>query len=80
MCVYLAGTLGSPPTSNTNLVHAICHLAMLIPHIYGFLCRYALIYFPNPDSVFRSYIVHKVFLENVIRDAVTYTEHAKKKT
>ena len=24
--------------------------------------------------------VFKVFLENVIRDAVTYTEHAKRKT
>ena len=38
------------------------------------------IYFPNPHSVFRSYIVLKVFLENVIRDAITYTEHAKRKT
>ncbi|XP_074327797.1 histone H4-like, partial [Apium graveolens] len=24
--------------------------------------------------------VHKIFLENVIRDAVTYTEHARRKT
>ena len=24
--------------------------------------------------------VHKVFLENVIRDSVTYTEHARRKT
>ena len=26
------------------------------------------------------YMYMKVFLENVIRDAVTYTEHAKRKT
>ena len=26
------------------------------------------------------YICFEVFLENVIRDAVTYTEHAKRKT
>ena len=29
---------------------------------------------PNPTGVL------KVFLENVIRDAVTYTEHARRKT
>ena len=34
------------------------------------------IYFPNPHSVFRSYFV----LENLIWDAATYTEHAKRKT
>jgi histone H4 len=27
-----------------------------------------------------THVVLKVFLENVIRDAVTYTEHAKRKT
>ena len=32
-------------------------------------------------SIFRVLLLYlKVFLENVIRDAVTYTEHAKRKT
>ena len=44
------------------------------------ISAYMCIYFPNPQSVFRSYIVLKVFLENVIRDAVTHTEHANRKT
>ena len=47
-------------------------------HLY--MRIYVHIFFSNPHSVFRSYIVLKVFLENVIRDAVTYTEHAKRKT
>uniref|UniRef100_A0A674MS55 Zgc:163040 n=1 Tax=Takifugu rubripes TaxID=31033 RepID=A0A674MS55_TAKRU len=32
------------------------------------------------SAVWRPAEVLKVFLENVIRDAVTYTEHAKRKT
>ena len=34
------------------------------------------IYFMSKDCI----LCLKVFLENVIRDAVTYTEHAKRKT
>ncbi|XP_015678129.1 histone H4-like isoform X1 [Protobothrops mucrosquamatus] len=50
---------------------AICHLARRggVKRISG------LIYEET-----RGVLLLKVFLENVIRDAVTYTEHAKRKT
>ncbi|GFP92036.1 histone h4, partial [Phtheirospermum japonicum] len=44
-----------------------------LSHCGGVKCIYDLIYEEN-RSVFN------IFLENVIRDAVTYTEHARRKT
>ena len=32
------------------------------------------------DRIYLPFFFFEVFLENVIRDAVTYTEHAKRKT
>ena len=36
--------------------------------------------FPTSALLFQIRAVLRVFLENVMRDAVTYTEHAKRKT
>ena len=93
MCLYIAGTLGSPPASNTNLVRKgvtarAGHADSAYIYIYTVSCGYARmrlgyphvrLYFLN-SNVFYADIVLKVFFENVIKDAVTYTEHTKKKT
>ena len=47
--------------------------ASFVVHTFTLVCFSGLIYEETRG-------VLKVFLENVIRDAVTYTEHAKRKT